>query len=145
MRIQTEYMSFKTRWMISSSYDFQVHQQRSQTRCRFPDCFTVIRAAPRLVAGALRCTQACHRGFQTSPRLSQVLPGAPTVLFGAPRCSQSHQNLSHGTLELVIRDPSYSKGHPECPPSVWYSPEFDAYKFTLHILSGTPGVFQWLK
>jgi len=45
----------------------------------------------------------------------------------------------------VVRDPSYSEGLPEYPPGVWFSPEIDASKFTLHILSDTPGVFQWLK
>jgi len=79
------------------------------------------------------------------PGLSQTLPGAPNVHSGAPRCSQTYYNHSHGTPVPVITDPSYSEGRPECPPSVWYSPEIDASKFTHHILSGTPGVFQWLK
>jgi len=125
----------------------------------FPDCSTVIWGAPRLVAGAPRlvagsprlvvgaprpvagaprCSQACRRR-------SQVLPGAPKVPSGAPRCSQTYHNHSDGTPVAVIRDPSYCEGRPECPPRVWYSPEIDASKFTLHILSDTPGVFQWLK
>jgi len=33
MRIQPEYMSFKNRWMINNSYDFQAHKQYSQRRC----------------------------------------------------------------------------------------------------------------
>jgi hypothetical protein len=33
MRLQTEYMSFKNRETISSSYDFQVHRKRLETRC----------------------------------------------------------------------------------------------------------------
>ena len=33
MRTQTEWISFENRWTISSSYDFQAHQQHSQTRC----------------------------------------------------------------------------------------------------------------
>jgi len=45
----------------------------------------------------------------------------------------------------VIKDPRFSEGQPECHPRVWYSPEIDASKFTLHILSDTPGVFQRLK
>jgi len=79
------------------------------------------------------------------PGLSPVLPGAPKVLSSAPRYSQTYHNHSHGTPGAVIRDPSYSGGRPECPPRVWYSPEIDASTFTLHILSDTPGVFQWLK
>jgi len=54
-----------------------------------------------------------------------------TVIWGAPR--------------LVVGAPSDSGGRQECPPRVWYSPEIDTSKFTLHILSDTPGGFQWLK
>ena len=139
----------------------------------FPDCSTVIRGAPRIVAGAPRlvvgapglasgtprldagapkCSQEGRRRTQAYPRLSKaycwrshVLPGAPKVLSSSPRCSQTYHNHSHGTPVAVIRDPSYSEGRPECPPRVWYSPEIDSSKFTLHILSDTPGVFQWLK
>jgi len=50
-----------------------------------------------------------------------------------------------GAPRLVASAPSYSEGHQECPPRVEYSPEIDASKFTLHILSDTPGGFQWLK
>jgi hypothetical protein len=45
----------------------------------------------------------------------------------------------------VIRDPSYSEGQKECPPRVCYSPEIDASKFTLHILSVASGGFQRLQ
>jgi len=132
----------------------------------FPDCSTVIRGAPRLVAGAPRlvadaprliagdpgnvagapwrltgaprCSQACSRR-------SQMLPGAPKVPSGAPRCSQTSHNHSHGTSVPVIREPSYSEGRQECPPRVRDSPEIDKSKFSLHILSDTPGGLQWLK
>jgi len=131
-----------------------------------PDCSTVIWGAPRLVAGAPRlvigaprlvagasrhdagaprCSQACRRRSQVYRWRSHVLPGAPEVLSGAPRCSQTYYNHSHGAPVPVTRDPSYSDGRPECPPMVWYSPEIDASKFTLQILSDTPRVFQWLK
>jgi hypothetical protein len=43
---------------------------------------------------------------------------------------------------LVTGAPSYSEGQQECPPRVRYSPEIDASKFTLHILSDTSGGFQ---
>jgi len=102
-----------------------------------------------------RRSKACRQRTQTSRWRSQVLPGlssalpglpgASNVLSSAPRYSQTYHNHSHGTPVAVIRDPSYSEGRPECPPRVWYSPEIDASKFTLHILSDTPGVFQWLK
>jgi len=111
MRIQTEYMGFKNCWTISSSYDFQAHQQRSQRRC----CFS----------------QTALLWFQVLAGFSPALPGAPRLVVGAPR--------------LVTGAPSYSQGRQDCPPRVWYSPEIDASKFTLHILSDTPGGFQWLK
>jgi len=63
--------------------------------------------------------------------MSPAVPGLSPALSGAPR--------------LVAVAPSYSEGRQECPPRVWYSPEIDASKFTLHILSDTPGGFQWLK
>jgi hypothetical protein len=57
-----------------------------------------------------------------------VIRGAPRLVLGAPR--------------LVTDDPSYSEGRRECPPRVLYSPEIDASKFALHILSNTPGGFK---
>jgi len=104
-------MSFKNRWTISSSYNFQAHLHRSQVL----------------------------------PGLSPALLGAPRLVVGAPRCSQTYQIHSHHTPVSVIRDPSNSEGQPQCPPTVWHSPEIVASKFTLHILSDTPGGSQWLK
>ena len=89
---------------MSSSYDFQAHQQRSQRRCCLP--------------------QTALLRFEVLPDLLPALTGAPRIVVGAP---------------------SYPKGRQESPPRVWYSPEIDASKFTLHILSDTPGGFQWLK
>jgi hypothetical protein len=59
------------------------------------------------------------------PCLSPVLPGAPMLVVSAPR--------------LVVGTWSYSDGRQECAPRVSYSPEIDASKFTLHILSDNPG------
>jgi len=70
--------------------------------------------------------------------MSLALPGAPRLVVGASR-------LIVGAPRLVAGAPSYSEGRQECPPRVWYSPEIDASKFTLHILSDTPGGLQWLK
>jgi len=81
-------------------------------------------------------------GFRNS---SATFPGAPKVFSSAPRCPQTYLNHSHRTSVPVIGDPSYSDARPECPPRVWYSPEIDASKYTLHILSDTPGGFQRLK
>jgi len=132
MRIQREYMRFQNHWKISSSYDFQVHQQRSQRTW----CFTLT---------DLQWFKVLPDLLSVFPDLPSALPGAPTVLSGAPRCSQSCHIISQCCLVPVIRDPSYSEGWPECPPRVWYSPQIDASKFTLHILWDTPGGFQWLK
>jgi len=118
MRIQTEYLSFNNRWTISSSYDFQAHQQRSQRRCHFSQT-------------ALLWFEVLRDMLPALPGLSLALPGAPRLVIGSPR--------------LVTGAPSYSEGRQEYPPRVWYSPEIDASKFTLHILSDTPGGFQWLK
>jgi hypothetical protein len=60
MRIRSEYISFKNRWIISSSCNFQAHQQRSQGW----SCF------PRPLYGDSRC--------------SQVLPGAPEGRYNNP-------------------------------------------------------------
>jgi len=103
-------MSFKNRWTIRSSYDFQEHQQCFQRRC----CFS----------------QTALLWFEVLPDLSPVLAGGPRLVVGAPR--------------PVASAPSYSEGRQECPPRVWYSPEIAASKFTLHILSDTPGGLQWL-
>jgi len=114
---------------------------------------------PRLLYCDSRCSQTCCRRSeacyqhtetgrqqsQTCRRSSQGLSRAPKVLSGTPRGSQTYHNHSHGTPVRVIRDRSYSKGRPEYPPRVWYSPEIDASMFTLHILSDTPGGFQRLK
>ena len=130
-------MSFENRSEMSSSYGFQAHLQRSQ-RCHF--------------------SQTAWQWFEVLPGLLLALPslspallcaprhvvGAPRLVAGAPGCTQTYHNHSHGTPVPVIRDPSYFEGRPECPPTVWHSPEIDASMFTLHILSDTPGGSQWL-
>jgi len=72
-------------------------------------------------------------------------PWEPKVLSRTPTCSQTDHNHSHRTCVPVIRDFGYPQGQPDCPSRVWYSSEIDASKFTLHILSDTPGGSQWLK
>jgi len=94
----------------------------------FPDCSTVIRGAPRHVAGAPKFVASAPKFVAGAPKF---VAGTPRFVAGAPR--------------VAISAPSYSEGRQECPPRVWYSPEIDASKFTLHILSDTPGDFQWLK
>ena len=79
MRIQTEYMSFDNRWTISTSNNFQVHEERSPTRWRFP---------------SLLYSDSTY--FEVLPGLSWALPGLSSVLTdlslvlpGASRCTQS--------------------------------------------------------
>ena len=80
-----------------------------------------------------------------NPATLRVSLGFPHWLGDSPRCSQTSHNRSHGAPVPVLRDPSYSDGRPQCPPRVWFSPEIDASKFTLRLLSDTPGGSQWLK
>jgi len=89
MRIQTEYMSFKNRWTISSSYDFQAHQQCSQRRCRF-----------------------------SHTALSLALPGAPWLVVGAPRLVVSTPRLLAGALRLCAGAPRWSQVHPKFSPAL---------------------------
>jgi len=155
-------MSINNCWTISSSYDFQAHQQHSQRRCFFqtallwfkvlPDLLSAVTGAPRLVisasrlvTGAPKCFQASHQRSHTGCCGPQVLSSSLKVFSCTPRCSQIYCNHSHDTPVPAIRDPSYSDGWQKCPPRVWYSPEIGASKITLHILSDTPGGFRRLK
>jgi hypothetical protein len=60
--------------------------------------------------------------------MSPAFPGAFRLGVGAP--------------SLLAGAPSYVEGEQEYPARIRYSPEIDASKFTLHILSDTPGGFQ---
>jgi len=111
----------------------------------FPACSTVIPGAPRLVAGAFRCIQACHWHSQACHRHYQMLTGAPNVSSGALRCSETYYNHLYGTSIAVVGDPRYSEGWQEFFPRVWNCPEIDTSKFSLVILSDTPGGLQWLQ
>jgi len=111
-------MGLKNCWTISSSYDFQAHQQRSQQRCCLPQT-------------ALLWFEVLTDMLLALPVLSAAPPTAPRLVVVAPR--------------LVSGTPTHSEGQQECPPRVQYTPEIDASKFTLHILSDTPEGFQWLK
>jgi len=112
-------MSFNNRSTISSSYDFQAHQQHCQRSSWFSQIALVL-------------------WFEVLPDLTPALPGMSPALPGAPRLVVGAQRLVAGSL-------TYSEGWQACPPRVSYSAAIDASKFTLHILSDTPGGFQWLK
>ena len=83
--------------------------------------------------------------FQVHPKFPPALQCVPKLITITPIVLLYQSSEIPVTSVPVIRDPSYSEGQPECPPRVRYSPEIDASKFTLHILSDTPGVFQRLK
>jgi len=82
---------------------------------------------------------------QVHPKFSPVLRRAPKLITITPIVLLYRSSEIPVTSVPVVWGPSYSEGLPEYPPRVWYSPEIDASKFTLHILSDTPGVFQKLK
>jgi len=139
MRIQTEYMSFRNCWTISSSYDFQAHHQPSQRGC----CFS---QTPLLWFKVLPDMSPALSGLWLAlPELWPGLPGAPRLVIGTPRLVFGSPRLVVGTPRLVAGASSFSECLQECPPRVWYFPEIDTSKFSHHILSDTPGGFQWLK
>jgi len=131
MRLQTEYMSFKNHWMISSSYDFQAHLKRSQRRYFSQTALLRLEVLPELSPALQELSLALPCLSPALPGLSLAFPGAPRLVVSAPW--------------FVAGAPSSSEGRQECPPRVGYSPEIDASMFTLHILPDTPGGFQWLK
>jgi len=86
-----------------------------------------------------------HRHSQVHPKFAPALWRASKLFTITPIVLLYQSSEIPVTPVPVVRDPSYSEGLPECPPRVWYSPEIDTSKFTLHILSDTPGVFQTMK
>jgi len=95
MRIQTEYMSFKNHWTISSSNDIQVHQQRSRRRCCFsqtaiqrfpvlPGSMRALPGAPSVVTCARRLVTGAHRFSQVYPKFSPALRGVLEHITMAP-------------------------------------------------------------
>jgi len=82
---------------------------------------------------------------QVHPKVSPALQGAPKRIPITPILLLYQLWEIPVTPVPVVRDQIYSEGWLKCPPKVWYSPEIDASKFTLHILSDTPGSFQRLK
>jgi len=141
-----EYMSFKNRWTITRTYDFQVHQHRSQGKCCVSQSAQLwFEVLPDLSPALPGLWSALPGLMSVLQGLSLALPGAPKVFSAAPRCSQTYHNHSPDTPVPVIRYSNYFEGQLECPPRVWYSPDIDPSKLTLHILSDTPGRSQWLK
>jgi len=98
------------------------------------------------ISQSLSVTPALVRwDSQMHPKFSLVLQRASKLITITPIVLLYQSSEIPVTSVPVIGDPSYSEGRPEYPPRVWYSPEIDASKFALHILSDTTGVFQRLK
>jgi hypothetical protein len=82
MRIQTEHMSFKNCWTISSSYDFQALQEPSQRRWWYSQtALPWFDMLPGLLS-ALPSFWSTLRGFWSA------LPGLTPVLPSAARCTR---------------------------------------------------------
>jgi len=81
--------------MICSSYDFQVHQQRSQRRCCFSQTALLrLEVLPELLL-ALPDLMPAHRGLTPAhPGAPRPVVGAPRLIAGATRCSQVHRKFS---------------------------------------------------
>jgi len=86
-----------------------------------------------------------RQSFHVHPKFSPAFWRASKLITITPIVPLYESSEIPVTPVPVIRDPSYSEGLAEYPPRVSYSTEIDASKFTLHILSDTPGVFQRLK
>ena len=86
-----------------------------------------------------------RRHSEVHPKFFPAVRHAPKLIPITPIVLLYQSSQIPVTPVSVVRDPRYSEGRPECPPRVLYSPEFDAFQFTLHILPDTPGGFQRLK
>jgi len=81
-----------------------------------------------------------HMSIHQNPASIRVNLGFLHQLGDSPRCSQTFYNRFQGVPGSVIRDPSYSDCRLQCPPRVWFSPEIDASKFRLCLLSHSMGL-----
>jgi hypothetical protein len=92
-------MSFRNRCMISSSYEFQAHQQCSQRRCCFSQnaqlWFEVLPDAPRFVAGAPRCS-AMERDTSSGRREACDSPSEGTRFCQSCQSCPEHPGVSDG-------------------------------------------------
>jgi len=97
MRIQPEYMSFKKRCTISSSYKFQVHQPRFQRICFFSQIarlwLEVLPDAVRVVAGAPGCS-AMQRDMTRGQREACNSPSEGTRFFQRRQSRPEHPGVS---------------------------------------------------
>jgi len=76
--------------------------------CVLPGNSTVRRGAPRLVASAPKCSQACCLRSRVLPGFSPVRSGTPRLITRVPRCSQ----ISHQRPQVLLGAPG---GHCKGP------------------------------
>jgi len=92
-------MSFKKRCTISSSYEFQAHQQPSQRRFCFSQnallWFEVLPDAPRFVTGAPRCS-AMQRDRSPGRRAACNSPSEATRFRQSRQGRPEHPGVSDG-------------------------------------------------
>ena len=92
-------MSFKNLCTISSSYEFQAHQQRSQRRCCFSQnallWFEVLPDAHRFVAGAPRCS-AMERDLSPGQQAACNSPSEGTRFRQSRQSCPEHPGVSDG-------------------------------------------------
>jgi len=118
-------MSFKNRCTISSSYEFQAHQQHSQRRCCFSQnallWFEVLPDAHRCVAGAPRCS--AMQGDPAPGRLAACNSPSEGTRFRQSRQSRpEHPGVSDGNQGCCWWGPSqlHSTGHSQ--PATLFTP-----------------------
>jgi hypothetical protein len=135
-------MRFNNGWMIYSSYDIEAHSQCSQetsnvSRLPYSD-LRFFQTGRQHTKVSCLCSRVCCRPLH-------LFADVYIICSGTEHCSQTYRNDFHGTHDSVVGDLRYSEDWLECPPRVWYSPEIDAFKFTLHILSDSLGCSQRLQ
>jgi len=106
--MQTEYMSFKNCWTISSSYDFQAH-------CNVPKDVSF----PRLLYRDSRCFQSCRWRTQVLPGVSSALPDLsselPDWVLALPDLSSALPDLSSMLPDLSSALLGFSPALPGAP------------------------------
>jgi len=118
-------MSFKNRWTISSSYEFQAHQQCCQSCCISQTAEQGFEMLPGLslvlpdvslalpdMSLALPALLSVHPDLPSAlSGLSPALPAAPRLCVGAPRCSPGWHQTFYGHIISLLVLPGAPEGH----------------------------------
>jgi hypothetical protein len=117
MRIQPEYMSFENRCTISSNYEFQAHQQRSQRRCCFPRmlycdsrCSQTLTGSSLALPGDLLCNATCRLGDWQRVIMRQRVRGSVSAVR-AVRNTQVFQTETRVVADAAGEVDSYLSDH----------------------------------